>query len=93
MSIWGRVIGGAAGFALGGPIGAILGVMAGGAFDRRSKSRSSFNFMDLNNDNQISLLEINQSISLIFQIVDFNQDGFISESEISELKNIIDSLK
>ena len=28
MSIWGRVIGGAAGFALGGPIGAILGVMA-----------------------------------------------------------------
>ena len=26
MSIWGRVIGGAAGFALGGPIGAILGV-------------------------------------------------------------------
>ena len=44
MSIWGRVIGGAAGFALGGPIGAILGVMAGGAFDKRSKSRSSFNF-------------------------------------------------
>ena len=52
-----------------------------------------FNFIDLNNDNQISLLEINQSISLIFQIIDFNQDGFISKSEISELKNIIDSLK
>ena len=52
-----------------------------------------FNFIDLNNDDQISLLEINQSISLIFQIVDFNQDGFISKSEISELKNIIDSLK
>ena len=52
-----------------------------------------FNFMDLDNDDQISLLEINQSISLIFQIVDFNQDGFISKSEISELKNIIDSLK
>ena len=52
-----------------------------------------FNFMDLDNDDQISLLEINQSISLIFQIVDLNQDGFISKSEISELKNIIDSLK
>ena len=52
-----------------------------------------FNFMDLNNDDQISLLEINQSISLIFQLVDFNQDSFISKSEISELKNIIDSLK
>ena len=52
-----------------------------------------FNFIDLNNDDQISLLEINQSISLIFQIVDFNQDGFISKVEISELKNIIDSLR
>ena len=52
-----------------------------------------FNYIDLNNDDQISLLEINQSISLIFQIVDFNQDGFISKSEISELKNIIESLK
>tara|TARA_B100000579_G_C22190116_1_gene558098 strand:+ start:222 stop:476 length:255 start_codon:yes stop_codon:yes gene_type:complete len=52
-----------------------------------------FNFIDLNNDNQISIPEIEQSISIIFQIVDFNQDGFISKSEISELKNIIDSLK
>ena len=52
-----------------------------------------FNFVDLNNDDQISLLEINQSISLIFQIVDFNQDGFISKVEISELKNIIDYLR
>ena len=50
MSIWGRVIGGAAGFALGGPIGAILGVMAGRAFDRRSKSKSSFNFNRINNN-------------------------------------------
>ena len=50
MSIWGRVIGGAAGFAFGGPIGAILGVMAGSAFDTRSKSRSSFNFNRINTD-------------------------------------------
>ena len=34
MSIWGKVIGGAAGFALGGPIGAILGVAAGHFVDR-----------------------------------------------------------
>ena len=52
-----------------------------------------FNFIDLNKDDQISLLEVNQSISLIFQIVDLNQDGFISKVEISELRNIIDSLK
>ena len=27
MSIWGKIIGGTAGFALGGPIGAIIGIM------------------------------------------------------------------
>ena len=52
-----------------------------------------FNFIDLNNDNQISLFEIEQSISIIFQIIDFNGDGFISQSEIGELKNIVDSLR
>ncbi len=61
--------------------------------DLNDDEKMYFNFIDLNNDDQISLLEINQSISLIFQIVDFNQDGFISKPEISELKNIIDSLK
>ncbi|MDP6705033.1 MAG: TerB family tellurite resistance protein, partial [Alphaproteobacteria bacterium] len=34
MSIWGKIIGGAAGFALGGPIGALLGGLAGHAVDR-----------------------------------------------------------
>ena len=52
-----------------------------------------FNFIDLNNDNQISLSEIEQSLKIIFQITDLNQDGFLSKSEINELKNIIDSLR
>ncbi len=34
MSIWGKILGGAAGFALGGPLGALLGGLAGHAFDR-----------------------------------------------------------
>ena len=34
MSIWGKIIGGAAGFALGGPLGALLGAVAGHAVDR-----------------------------------------------------------
>lgn len=34
MSIWGKVIGGAAGFAMGGPLGALLGGLAGHAVDR-----------------------------------------------------------
>ncbi len=34
MSIWGKLVGGAAGFALGGPVGAILGGAAGHVIDR-----------------------------------------------------------
>jgi len=34
MSIWGKLLGGAAGFALGGPLGAIIGAVAGHAVDR-----------------------------------------------------------
>ncbi len=50
MSIWGTIIGGAAGFALGGPIGALLGAMAGHAIvgtgkrptDKRSRKQVAF---------------------------------------------------
>ena len=35
MSIWGVIIGGTAGFALGGPIGGLLGAVAGHAVEKR----------------------------------------------------------
>jgi len=38
MSIWGKIVGGAAGFALGGPIGALVGAAAGHAVDRLAQS-------------------------------------------------------
>jgi len=38
MTIWGKVLGGAAGFALGGPLGALLGGLAGHAVDRMRDS-------------------------------------------------------
>jgi DnaJ like chaperone protein len=38
MSIWGKIIGGAAGLALGGPIGALLGLAAGAAVDAGVKA-------------------------------------------------------
>lgn len=34
MSVWGKILGGAAGFALGGPIGALVGAIAGHAVDK-----------------------------------------------------------
>ena len=41
MSVWGKVIGGAAGFALGGPLGAMMGVMAGSGYDKTRKKSSA----------------------------------------------------
>ncbi len=38
MSVWGKILGGAAGFALGGPIGALIGALAGHAVDRMQAS-------------------------------------------------------
>ena len=41
MSIWGKVIGGAAGFAIGGPLGALLGTLAGHAIDKQLPSNNT----------------------------------------------------
>ena len=51
-----------------------------------------FNFIDLNNDKNISLDEVNQSIRIIFQLIDENRDGILNEEEIIELRNILESL-
>ena len=41
MSIWGKILGGAAGLAMGGPIGALLGGLAGHAVDRATEEDDS----------------------------------------------------
>ena len=83
MSIWGRIIGGAAGFALGGPIGAILGVMAGGAFDRRSRSKSSFNFNKIDNNQKQQIFTIS---FIILSAKLAKSDGQVTDDEIRAFK-------
>lgn len=41
MSIWGKIVGGAAGFALGGPLGALIGGLAGHAVDQHFGQRAA----------------------------------------------------
>ena len=83
MSIWGRLIGGAAGFALGGPIGAILGVMAGGAFDRRSRSKSNFNFNKIDNNQKQQIFTIS---FIILSAKLAKSDGQVTDDEIRAFK-------
>ena len=41
MSIWGKILGGAAGFAMGGPLGALIGAVAGHAVDTMRRPRDA----------------------------------------------------
>ena len=52
-----------------------------------------FKIIDLNNDGFVSTDEINQSINIIFQLIDTNSDNKISLLELEELKEIIEILK
>ena len=83
MSIWGRVIGGATGFALGGPLGAILGVIAGNAFDKRSKSKSKFNFNKINNNQKQQIFTLS-FIILAAKLA--KSDGQVTDEEIRAFK-------
>ena len=81
MSIWGKLLGGAAGFALGGPIGAILGVMAGSAFDK--KKQRSFNY------SQLHKIKNNKYLTISFIILSAKlakSDGQVTNDEIQAFK-------
>ena len=87
MSIWGKLIGGAAGMALGGPIGAILGIAAGHGVDKVRKfdtDESNKNFSH-NQKEQIfatSVIAISAKLAKV--------DGKISKSEILAFKKIFE---
>jgi len=81
MSIWGRLLGGAAGFALGGPIGAILGVMAGSAFDR--KKQSKFNFSQISQDQKQQIFTIS---FIVLSAKLAKSDGQVTDDEVQAFK-------
>ena len=77
MSLWGRIIGGTAGFAIGGPIGAILGVMAGRVFDKKNKIKFDFNSMSNQQKQNIFGLSI-----IILSAKIAKADGVVTKEEI-----------
>ena len=81
MSIWGRLLGGAAGFALGGPIGAILGVMAGSAFDR--KKQKGFNYTQISQEQKQQIFTIS---FIILSAKLAKSDGQVTDDEIRAFK-------
>ena len=82
MSIWGKIIGGTAGFALGGPIGAILGVMVGGSFDRTANQIIKKNKIPNQNRQNIFALSI-----IILSAKIAKADGQVTKDEIYAFKD------
>ena len=87
MSIWGKLIGGAAGMALGGPIGAILGLAAGHGVDKVRK----FDAIESNNNfskNQKEQIFATSVIALAAKLA--KVDGKVTDSEILVFKKIFE---
>lgn len=87
MSIWGKLIGGAAGMALGGPIGAILGIAAGHGVDKVSKFDTDESNKNFSNDHKEQIFATSV-IAISAKLA--KADGKISKSEILAFKKIFE---
>ena len=82
MSIWGKIIGGASGFAFGGPIGALLGGVAGHALDKIKTKKKL--------PEETALKQIGFTIGVIVLSAKMAKaDGKVTEDEIRAFKEKI----
>ena len=87
MSVWGKIIGGSTGFALGGPIGALLGVMAGHGIDKAKikKSHNVKRFEEIQESEQIFATGVIALAAKLSKI-----DGVVTRDEIATFKKIFE---
>ena len=84
MSIWGKIIGGAAGLALGGPLGALVGTAAGHAVDK-----IALNYGDALIDEEASNQKIAFTIGVIVLSAKMAKaDGVVTKDEITAFRKI-----
>ena len=86
MSIWGKIVGGAAGFALGGPIGALLGAVAGHAVDKMADSGAA-------SETQGAVQDGTKQIAFTIGVIVLGAklakaDGKVTRDEISAFKQV-----
>lgn len=93
MSIWGKILGGAAGFALGGPLGALLGAVAGHAVDRFADAPlpapSGTEAAGTEEDERAAMRQIAFTIGVIVLGAKMAKaDGVVSRSEVAAFKQV-----
>lgn len=86
MSVWGKIIGGAAGFfALGGPLGALLGALAGHAIDKQLEE----DVLPATPDDRRATREIAFTIAVIALGAKMAKaDGTVSRAEVAAFKQV-----
>jgi len=86
MTIWGKLLGGAAGFALGGPLGALLGAVAGHAVDRLADQPAA---APTDVDERAATRQIAFTIGIIVLGAKMAKaDGSVSRSEVAAFKQV-----
>ena len=78
MSIWGKVIGGFAGFAMGGPLGAILGTAAGHAYDKMKAGEAGR--IDATTTRQVAFT----TAVIVLSAKMAKADGQVTEDEVAD---------
>ena len=88
MSWWGKLIGGYVGFALGGPIGALLGVALGHSFDKDASTQASAPFIGQQNRSQAAFFTA--TFSVMGHIC--KADGRVTPDEISAARMVMSQM-
>lgn len=81
MSIWGKIVGGAAGFALGGPLGALLGAVVGHGFDRIAREARQ------GGEDQTRRLAFTIGVIVLGAKL-AKADGFVSRDEVAAFREV-----
>ena len=85
MSVWGKVIGGVAGFALGGPLGALIGAYAGHKVDRARKDESVHIGPDT--DKQTRQVAFTMAV-IVLSAKMAKADGVVTREEVDAFKRV-----
>ena len=80
MSIWGKLVGGAAGFALGGPLGALIGAVGGHFVDRMNKDSDDPGRQQKSVGFTIAVIVLGAKMA--------KADGVVTEDEIQAFKQV-----
>ena len=81
MSIWGKILGGVGGFAIGGPIGALIGAFGGHAIDKyRAENNNSDNSSDKSVAFTIAVVVLGAKMA--------KADGVVTNDEVAAFKEV-----